>query len=155
MYSFYHVTKAICQIDHPENFGYILLAQYPNNTILRLHLKNLPPGKHGFHIHKSADLRKGCDSLGSHYNPYGHAHGGLNEPDNHLGDLGNITVDDDGTCNQTIIANDLPLVGECQVIGRSMVIHSGVDDLGRGGDEESLKTGNSGSRIACGIIGYL
>ena len=40
------------------------------------------------------------------------------------------------------------------IIGRSVVIHSGEDDLGRGGDEESLKIGNAGSRIGCAVIGY-
>ncbi|KAJ1348261.1 hypothetical protein KIN20_003519, partial [Parelaphostrongylus tenuis] len=40
------------------------------------------------------------------------------------------------------------------VIGRSFVVHEKMDDLGRGGDDGSLTTGNSGSRVACGIIGY-
>ena len=45
------------------------------------------------------------------------------------------------------------LYGVHGIIGRTVVLHSAKDDLGLGGDEGSLKTGNSGSRIACGVIG--
>ena len=46
----------------------------------------------------------------------------------------------------------MDLTGERSVVGRAIVIHSDVDDLGKGGDEESLKTGNAGDRLACGVI---
>ena len=49
--------------------------------------------------------------------------------------------------------NLVKLSGKYSVIGRSMIIHEDEDDLGKGGNEESLKTGNAGKRIACGIIG--
>ena len=45
------------------------------------------------------------------------------------------------------------LFGANSVVGRSCVLHKGTDDLGLGGNEESLKTGNAGGRIACGVIG--
>ena len=54
----------------------------------------------------------------------------------------------------TIYDKDLRITGKYGILGRSVVLHSDEDDLGKGGNEESLKTGNAGSRIACGIIGY-
>ena len=48
----------------------------------------------------------------------------------------------------------IKLRGKYSVIGRSVVIHADEDDLGKGGDKESLITGNAGARIACGVIGY-
>ena len=155
LYQFQYAIKAICQFDHPKDHGYALLIQYPNETIIELHLKNLPPGSHGFHIHEFADRRNGCVNMGPHYNPHKGIHLDVNQQDNHLGDLGNIKVDAQGECHDTIMVHDLPLVGEFQVIGRGMVIHEKVDDVGLGGNEESHKTGNSGARICCGIVGFL
>jgi Cu-Zn family superoxide dismutase len=155
-YEMYTLYSAICQMDSPSDFGYVILTQQPNLACkIDLHLKNLPPGEHAFHIHEFADKRQGCASLGEHYNPTNGVHKGLNEPGNHIGDFGNIKVSADGTCNTSFVVNYLPLVGKDGVIGRSMVIHGGVDDLGRGNNPESKKSGNSGHRIACGIIGFL
>jgi len=154
-YKFYEVVFGICQLNCPKDCGYAIISQYPEETMIELHFKNLPPGKHGFHIHQSADLRKGCDSLGGHYNPHHGTHKDINKQHNHLGDLGNIEINEQGECNQIIHVKNLPLVGENQVIGRSMVVHENKDDLGLGGDKTSKENGNSGKRIACGIIGYL
>ena len=56
--------------------------------------------------------------------------------------------------NKIIRDKLIRLRGKYSLIGRSVVIHSERDDLGLGGNAESLKTGNAGKRIACGVIGY-
>ena len=128
-----------------------MLTQKPGKvTVITGQITGLKPGMHGFHIHEFGDLSKGCESAGGHYNPTGVSHGDLNR--GHVGDLGNIEANDQGVASFTINASRVNLMGEESVVGRSIVVHSGEDDLGKGGDAESLKTGNSGSRVGCGVI---
>uniref|UniRef100_A0A915Q119 Superoxide dismutase [Cu-Zn] n=1 Tax=Setaria digitata TaxID=48799 RepID=A0A915Q119_9BILA len=125
-------------------------------TIITGNIKGLTPGLHGFHVHQFGDIRKSCISAGPHFNPFGKTHGGPTDIEKHVGDLGNIMVDSDGTAHVDISSNHIQLMGPHSIIGRSIVVHANPDDFGRGvGDkrEESLKTGNAGSRIACGVIG--
>lgn len=158
-YDFYQVKQGICHLRGEKDNGYIVFTQFPNKTVIQMRLHDLPPGKHGIHIHQTGDMRQGCTSLGSHYNPFNKDHGGLNSGGlnggGHLGDLGNIDVDKTGHCNEELIAAYLPLSGQYSIIGRSIVIHSQEDDLGLGNNEESKKTGNSGERISCGVIGHM
>lgn len=120
-------------------------------------ITGLSPGKHGFHIHESANLTRGanncCDGLRGHFNPDHNNHGGPNSQQRHVGDLGNIEADSNGTATIDFTDHMIKLTGKYSIIGRSVVIHADEDDLGLGGNEESLKTGNAGKRIAYGIIG--
>lgn len=126
-----------------------------NNIIIDVNLTGLKPGKHGFHIHETGNLLDDCKSCKSHFNPFGKNHGGPKSSERHVGDLGNIIADNKGEVHMKIYDNQISLRNlQRNIIGRSVVIHSGEDDLGRGGDEESLKTGNAGSRIGCAVIGY-
>jgi Cu-Zn family superoxide dismutase len=70
-----------------------------------------------------------------------------------VGDLGNIEADADGTAHVNIEDRQVKLIGPHSIIGRSFVVKSNEDDLGRGGHEYSLSTGNSGQRIAGGVVG--
>ena len=135
--------------------GYVVFKEdlAKKDTIIKINLKNVPIGKHGFHIHRTGDLREGCSSLCSHYNPKNKNHGGPNDKERHAGDLGNITSKN-GSINRTMRDKLIKLRGKYSIIGRSVVIHEDEDDLGKGGNSESLKTGNAGKRIACGVIGY-
>jgi len=113
----------------------------------------LNPGLHGFHVHALGDTTNGCMSTGPHFNPAGKEHGAPEDENRHAGDLGNITVGEDGTVNFTIVDDQIPLSGPNSIIGRAVVVHADPDDLGKGGHELSKSTGNAGGRLACGIIG--
>lgn len=83
-------------------------------------------------------------------------HGAPTDPSRHVGDLGNIEVDDDGFAEIHITDALLSLSGGHRgVVGRSIVVTENEDDLGRGGTAESFITGASGKPIACGVVAYI
>jgi len=106
-------------------------------------------GLHGFHIHRAGDLRgEGCLGACDHYHKGSASiHGGPpgTTKHRHTGDLGNVT---EGTYHfflHGVKASDL--------YGRSFIIHADADDYGLGEYPDSQKTGHSGKRIACAVIG--
>lgn len=119
-------------------------------------IKNLDPSsQRGFHVHSLGDLSDGCVSTGSHFNPYGKSHGAPSDSVRHVGDLGNIESDEYGTATISFKDSFISLNGPTSIVGRAVVVHAGIDDLGQGNNEESLKTGNAGGRAACGVIGLV
>ncbi|XP_020495946.1 copper chaperone for superoxide dismutase isoform X2 [Labrus bergylta] len=112
-------------------------------------IDGLEPGPHGLHVHALGDLTQDCLSCGEHYNPFGKQHGGPEDCERHVGDLGNIVAGPDGRASFRLEDSQLKV---WDVIGRSLVVDAGEDDLGRGGHPLSRRTGNSGERLACGII---
>ncbi|CDQ85472.1 unnamed protein product [Oncorhynchus mykiss] len=86
---------------------------------------------------------------GEHYNPYGRQHGASQDPDRHVGDLWNVVVGPDGRAS---FRPKDPQLKVWDVIGRSLVVDAGEDDLGRGGHPLSKLTRNSRQRLSCGII---
>ncbi|PIO75390.1 copper/zinc superoxide dismutase [Teladorsagia circumcincta] len=118
-------------------------------------VSGLKPGLHGFHIHEKGDLGDGCVAAAGHFNPHKMMHGAPDDSNRHVGDLGNIETPKSG--DTTILLSDsvISLNGQHNVIGRAIVIHADVDDLGRGTSELSKTTGNAGARVACGVIGIL
>jgi Cu-Zn family superoxide dismutase len=116
-------------------------------------IKGLTPGKHGLHLHVFGDFTEGLISAGGIFNPFGRNHGSPDDEERMTGDLGNIEADEDGTANVNIEDRLVKLIGPHSVIGRCIIVKSNEDDLGRGGHEYSLSTGNSGKRLAGGVIG--
>ncbi|XP_032669285.1 superoxide dismutase [Cu-Zn], chloroplastic-like isoform X2 [Odontomachus brunneus] len=116
-------------------------------------IHGLAEGLHGFHVHEKGDLINGCTSAGAHFNPENVTHGAPEDTIRHVGDLGNIQANSDGEAVINITDNIISLSGPHNIIGRSIVVHSGEDDLGKGNHTLSLTTGNSGDRLACGVIG--
>jgi len=135
--------------------GFLSLSQATEDapTIIEGELTGLTPGKHGFHVHVFGDLSMGLTSCAGIFNPFGKNHGAPEDEERMVGDLGNLEVDDAGKCKVQISDRILKLIGPHSVIGRSLVVKAGEDDLGRGGHELSMTTGNSGPRAAGGVVG--
>lgn len=164
--------KAVCVLTNnidKKIKGYIEFTENNNLIVVKVKIIGLKTGYHGIHIHEYGDLREGCSSLCSHFNPYNTNHGSpANTKNNrHIGDLGNLFANKMGIVDYTFTDKLIKLKGKANIIGRSVVIHENFDDLGLGGidlntgiiidneiREESLKTGNAGKRIACGVIGW-
>lgn len=121
----------------------------PERCLIDGTIDGLQPGAHGLHVHALGDLTQDCLSCGDHFNPFGKPHGGPGDSERHIGDLGNIIAGEDGRASFRLEDEQLKV---WDVIGRSLVVDSGEDDLGRGGHPLSKVTGNSGERLACGII---
>ncbi|KAF9996981.1 Superoxide dismutase [Cu-Zn] [Entomortierella chlamydospora] len=150
-------VKAVCVFRSNEAnvTGTIHFTQ--ENEAAPVHVKaeltGLAPGLHGFHIHEFGDNTNGCMSAGGHFNPHGQTHGAPTAQVRHAGDLGNVKASADGKATFDGHDHQLKLIGPHSIIGRTVVVHEGEDDLGLGGHELSLTTGNAGGRLACGVIG--
>ncbi|RSH86500.1 Superoxide dismutase [Cu-Zn] [Apiotrichum porosum] len=115
-----------------------------------------PSALHGFHVHTYGDVSgPGCLATGGHFNPYNTSHGAPTESQHHrhVGDLGNIQADANGTAIIDITDRIISLHGKRSILGRGLVVHAGQDDLGLGNNTDSKLTGNAGARAGCGVIG--
>jgi len=148
--------SAVCVLGNSDRVsGTVRFVQEQEDgpTTIRVSLKGLTPGHHGFHVHQFGDNTNGCVSAGAHFNPFGKQHGGPKDEDRHVGDLGNVVAGDDGTVETEFTDHLISLGGPNSVVGRTMVVHADPDDLGKGGHDDSLTTGHAGARVACGVIG--
>ncbi|WP_413576653.1 superoxide dismutase family protein [Bdellovibrio sp. HCB290] len=108
-------------------------------------IEGLKPGPHGFHIHETGTCEGDFTSAGGHFNPSNAKHGSLTSADRHMGDMGNLMADKKGKGNTTITIKG-SLSGAEGIIGKSIIVHKGKDDL------KSQPAGNAGAREACGVI---
>ena len=118
---------------------------------VRVHaeIKGLTPGKHGFHVHEFGDCSAAdLSSAGAHFNPTNKPHAGPDDVARHVGDMGNIEADASGAAKLDYVDHNISLTKDQGfVIGRSVVVHAKADDL------KTQPSGDSGARIACGVIG--
>ncbi len=143
--------KAICVLNPTEGnntHGTVTFTQTKNGIKVIAKLTGLSEGKHGFHIHEFGDCSAANGtSAGGHFNPEGHDHSALNAKMNHIGDLGNITANENGIGHLEFTTKQFSFHGPHSIIGRSIIVHADEDDL------TSQPTGNAGARIACGVVG--
>jgi Cu-Zn family superoxide dismutase len=135
-----------------EPVGSAMLTQGPHSVTIAVEVSLLPPGKHGLHIHAVGK----CDppdfqTAGGHFNPFSKKHGLKNPEGPHAGDLPNLEVGPDGKGKIEATVGGLTLGKEGLAVlldsnGTAVVIHAGPDD------EMTDPAGNSGARIACGVI---
>lgn len=148
------MAAAVCTVIGATVLGTIHFVPQDDGAIHVMgSVAGLTPGLHGFHIHQYGDIRQRCKAAGGHFNPGNATHGAPEDAVRHVGDLGNIMADEKGVARVDITDTVISFSGDSNIIGRSIVIHGGVDDLGKGGNEGSKKTGNAGPRVGCGVIG--
>ena len=117
-------------------------------------LTGLPPGPHGIHFHEKGlcepEGASAFASAGSHFNPLGRQHGLDNPAGPHGGDAPNFTVNSDGNGRASFTTDRVSLTdGSTSLFdadGSAIVIHAAADD------QISQPSGNSGARIACGVV---
>ena len=134
--------------------GEVVATNHSGGVRLIATFTMLPPGPHGFHIHKAGDLRgEGCMGLCEHYDIGHHHHGAgpSSTKERHTGDLGNIEIKEGK--KQVRKTYMLKGVSVQDLWGRSIIVHEDEDDVGKGQFDDSLITGHSGKRMACSIFG--
>ncbi len=107
----------------------------------------LTPGLHGFHIHEKGDCSAAdAASAGGHFNPTQQPHGDTSGNAHHAGDLPMLYADAEGRAKLRVELDYLQLTGEQSIVGRSVIVHQKADDF------TTQPAGNSGARVACGVI---
>jgi Cu-Zn family superoxide dismutase len=131
--------------------GTVIVWQQGPGVGLELKLHGLPPGEHAIHFHTNAK----CDapdfkSAGAHFNPDNKKHGLENPEGHHAGDMMNFTVGAQGKAKTRLEDKDATLLEDSHSLfsngGTAIVIHAKADDM------KTDPSGNSGDRIACGVI---
>jgi Cu-Zn family superoxide dismutase len=128
--------------------GTVTFTQKGDKVTVAAKITGLAPGQHGFHLHEKGDCSSDDGmSAGGHFNPGGKPHGNPGAPDHHAGDMPMLEADASGNASLTA---DLDAVtiggGAADIVGKAVIVHKDPDDF------KTQPTGNSGARVACGVI---
>ena len=129
--------------------GEATFEQVGNAVHMLVNVQGLKPGQeHGFHIHEAGDCSSGDGmSAKGHFNPAGKPHGNPASADHHAGDLPALKAEKNGRAKLDVMLQGVTLApGPNSIVGRGLIIHADPDDY------RTQPTGNSGARIACGVI---
>src|SRR5438105_840475 len=130
-----------------NSVGIVTLTQTAHGVLITGDLTTLPPGLHAIHIHDTGRCEPPFTSAGGHLNPGMRTHGFRSQTGPHAGDLPNFTVNASGSGHVEAYDRDLTLAaGMFGMNGASIIVHGGPDDY------QSDPAGNSGPRIACGVV---
>ncbi len=129
--------------------GTVTFTEVADGVQVQAEITGLSPGKHGFHVHEFGDCSAAdLASAGAHFNPTNKPHAGPDTAERHVGDMGNLEADASGAAKLDYVDHEISLADDQRsVIGRSVIVHAKADDL------KSQPAGDSGARIACGVIG--
>ena len=109
----------------------------------------MTPGPRGVHLHTTGKCEApGFTSAGGHLNPGGRKHGTQAPGGPHLGDLPNISIGQSGsgTLTEMIPGGETAMAAIFDGDGTAVIIHAGADDY------VTDPSGNSGERVACGVL---
>ena len=133
-----------------RDLGTLTISNTNGGLHLTGDLTGLPAGVHGIHVHTTGRCEPPFETAGGHWNPAHRQHGSLNPNGPHAGDMPNITVSPSGSVAVSVMTVAGTLHGTDGLMdadGAAVVIHAGTDDL------RTDPSGNSGARIACGVVG--
>jgi|JI7StandDraft_1071085.scaffolds.fasta_scaffold383144_1 Cu-Zn family superoxide dismutase len=129
--------------------GTVRFVQNGDKVQVTGEVKGLKPGaEHGFHVHEKGDCSSGDGmSTGGHFNPTGTAHGQHGHGTHHVGDLPSLMADAQGVAKVNFTSTTLTLKpGTTSIMDKGLIVHRDPDDY------KTQPTGNSGPRVACGVI---
>ena len=135
-----------------QSVGRAVLTPTPSGVQIIVDVYGLPPGPKGFHVHETGScMPPAFTSAGGHFNPDNRQHGSENPQGSHAGDLPNLVVGANGAGSLVVTTDRFSLAAGrptslLDADGSALVVHAGPDDL------KTDPTGNSGARIACGVV---
>jgi Cu-Zn family superoxide dismutase len=128
--------------------GTVNFTRRGDKVLVHAEVSGLVPGGHGFHIHERGDCSSGDGmSAGGHFNPLAQPHAGPATTHRHAGDMPMLMADATGVATLDAELDVITLGGgAADVVGRAVVVHKDPDDF------RTQPTGNSGARVACGVV---